>query len=405
MALPIPLLFFCVILLAFTPTTVAHPLKHSKLKGRLLHRNRDLSLHRAAGSNSGQSQTQRESIVGQFTAEVALQAATLEGIASITLPNILKRGEPHQDHAVLPGLPFTNAELQEKLNAIDSTIQSLVALFSDISTDLDDILTSTVNAIRPDVLLSSGYSAALSTTSIPTTSTHAALATMPTVIVLSTGSNTPTTSILSTLINLEPATTRTLTVSSTASTMPTSAPSTDPGARGGLYAFNPMSNRNVAVYYGQTTQTSSVPLSEVCADPDLNIVILAFVPDFFGPGGWPTLNMGPNCWAASAAQSQAGATGLIDCVSDGFAAVVQQCQDAGKKVMLSLGGAQGYSDTTIPNDLMAAKLADTLWNLFLGGIDNSTTSPLRPFGNIALDGIDIGKLKRWTTAMIPPLLL
>jgi chitinase len=162
-----------------------------------------------------------------------------------------------------------------------------------------------------------------------------------------------------------------------------------------------MAKDNVVVYYGQTTQTSAVPLTEVCADPSVDLVILAFVPDLFGPGGWPTLNMGPHCWAASAAQAEAGATGLIDCVSDGFATQVQQCQDSGKTVMLSLGGAQGYSDTAIPSDQDAEMLASQLWNLFLGGTEIPQTNAMRPFGNVVLDGIDIGKCCKSRTPYPP----
>ena len=96
--------------------------------------------------------------------------------------------------------------------------------------------------------------------------------------------------------------------------------------------------------------------------------------------------MGPHCWAATSAQTQAGASGLIDCVSPGFASQVSSCQSAGKKVLLSLGGAQGYSNTYIPSHEAADQLASTLWNLFLGGTDNSD---IRPFGSVVLDGIDI----------------
>ena len=151
-----------------------------------------------------------------------------------------------------------------------------------------------------------------------------------------------------------------------------------------------MAHNNVAVYYGQSDQTSAVQLTTICADPNVDIVTLAFLTTFFGPGGWPTLNIGPNCSPPTSAQSQAGASGLLDCVDDGFAAQVTQCQADGKKVLLSLGGAPGYSDTTITSAGQAQELAQTLWNLFLGG-QNSTTDAMRPFGNVVLDGLDIGK--------------
>jgi chitinase len=176
-----------------------------------------------------------------------------------------------------------------------------------------------------------------------------------------------------------------------ASAQSSATPAADSANRSEPYVFNPGANDNVVVYYGQTTQTSAVPFAQVCADPNVDMIILAFVPTFFGPGGWPTLNMGPHCWAPNTAQSQAGATGLIDCVSDGFAGQIQQCQNVGKKVLLSLGGAQGYSDTTIASDQDAEMLASKLWNLFLGGTEIAETNAIRPFGDVALDGIDIGE--------------
>lgn len=175
------------------------------------------------------------------------------------------------------------------------------------------------------------------------------------------------------------------------------ASSTSPGpptlsteASSAPYIFNPISPSNVAVYYGQTDQTSVVPLTKVCSDTNVDIVILAFLNNFYTPypsGNFPTLNMGPHCWAASSAQVSAGATGLVDCVSDGFAGLVESCQKIyGKKVFLSLGGAIGYSDTRIANDTAANALADTIWDLFLGG---SGLESIRPFGDVVLDGIDI----------------
>jgi len=151
------------------------------------------------------------------------------------------------------------------------------------------------------------------------------------------------------------------------------------------------SNLN-SVYYSQSDLTSSVPLSRICADPNIDIVVLSFVTSFFSPNGYPSLNLASNCWAASAGQSAIGATGLLDCGGDGFARQISDCQAAGKKVMLSLGGY--VADTSIPSEEKATELAHTLWGLFLGGKDNETLSGIRPFGaDVVLDGIDIGKLR------------
>ena len=62
-----------------------------------------------------------------------------------------------------------------------------------------------------------------------------------------------------------------------------------------------------------------------------------------------------------------------------MASDVKTCQDQGKIVTLSIGGATGA--VGFKNDTQAQNFADTIWNLFLGG--NST---MRPFGDAVLDG-------------------
>jgi hypothetical protein len=91
-----------------------------------------------------------------------------------------------------------------------------------------------------------------------------------------------------------------------------------------LPQFNPMVGGNVAVYYRQSDLTSQVPLSIVCNDPDIDIIILAFVIRFFTPAGWPTLNLGSLCSSPTAAQLQAGAAGLLACTSNSFDIQIEQ---------------------------------------------------------------------------------
>ncbi|KAL1967721.1 hypothetical protein VTN77DRAFT_2978 [Rasamsonia byssochlamydoides] len=102
---------------------------------------------------------------------------------------------------------------------------------------------------------------------------------------------------------------------------------------------------------------------------------------FFGAGGYPGMNMngldGP-----SAAQQAAGATDLLD--GTPLVPAIKKCQSAGKKVFISLGGADASSK--LASDEQGAQLADTVWNLFLGG-KNETA--LRPFPGVTLDGIDL----------------
>lgn len=61
---------------------------------------------------------------------------------------------------------------------------------------------------------------------------------------------------------------------------------------------------------------------------------------------------------------------------------IKACQDKGKIVTLSLGGATGGNGFS--SDSQAEQFAETIWNLFLGG-----QSDIRPFGNAVLDGVDL----------------
>lgn len=137
----------------------------------------------------------------------------------------------------------------------------------------------------------------------------------------------------------------------------------------------------LTVYWG--AEDDSTTLADVCADSSYDIVNLAFLSYFFAGGGYPELSLstldGP-----SKAQSAAGATDLQD--GSSLVSAIEACQSAGKLVILSLGGAVGFADVTLDSDDQAQQIAETLWNLFLGGTADST---LRPFGSLKLDGLDI----------------
>ena len=145
------------------------------------------------------------------------------------------------------------------------------------------------------------------------------------------------------------------------------------------------SGAKLAAWWGQTAAASTYSLSQICADPSFDIVMLSFLNDFFTGGGMPTLNLGSASGKPSAAQIAAGATGLFD-GSDGtdVLTAIQACQSSGKKVMLTLGGAEQYSQSSFASDDQAEGFAGTIWDLFLGG-----ESELRPFGSVKLDGIDV----------------
>jgi chitinase len=79
------------------------------------------------------------------------------------------------------------------------------------------------------------------------------------------------------------------------------------------------------------------------------------------------------------------APGLLSCSQ--LASDIDQCQKMyGKKILLSIGGATG--NIVFRNDGEAQDFADVLWKIFgpTGDIDDG----LRPFGDVVIDGFDIG---------------
>ncbi len=171
------------------------------------------------------------------------------------------------------------------------------------------------------------------------------------------------------------------------STGPASVPAAGPtgtGSAGAVATFNAKASTNQAVYYGQSPQTANVTLGTICEDPSVDIVILAFLSQFFGPGGYPVLNLGAACGSDATTQAQAkGATGILNCPE--VAGNITICQNKGKKVMLSLGGADGT--TVFASEKQAVNFATTVWNIFGGGMSDVG----RPFGNVTIDGFDIGE--------------
>ncbi|KAL8713313.1 MAG: hypothetical protein Q9220_002512 [cf. Caloplaca sp. 1 TL-2023] len=151
----------------------------------------------------------------------------------------------------------------------------------------------------------------------------------------------------------------------------------------GSSTFNAQSSSNLAVYYGQSGATSQTSLAQMCQDSNVDIVILAFLTTYFGPGGYPSLNFGAGCGGSSPAMQAAGASGLLSCPA--MASDIKTCQGLGKKVLLSLGGA--LATTAFSGDSQASDFATKLWNLF--GAGNGETAEMRPFGDAVLDGFDV----------------
>ncbi|CZR53040.1 uncharacterized protein PAC_02918 [Phialocephala subalpina] len=152
----------------------------------------------------------------------------------------------------------------------------------------------------------------------------------------------------------------------------------------GKYQFNPRSNSNVAVYYGQSPATSTTSLASQCADPSIDIVILAFViSQLSGGSKYPSINFGATCGGQTAIMASQ-APGLLYCPD--LAAQIKTCQSTyGKKVFLSVGGAA--SSISFTGVDQAKAFGDVLWDVF--GPAGNVDAGLRPFGSVEVDGFDI----------------
>lgn len=163
-------------------------------------------------------------------------------------------------------------------------------------------------------------------------------------------------------------------------------PSSRAGPSPGSGQFDAQSSNNVAVYYGQTDAAGRVSLGAMCQDENVDIVILAFLNIFFSDGGFPAVNFGAACGQQQTPQMvSAGATGLLSCPD--MASQIQQCQGLGKKVLLSLGGSNAVS--AFADESKATGFANQLWDLF--GAGTGVDPGLRPFGDVKIDGFDVGK--------------
>lgn len=139
----------------------------------------------------------------------------------------------------------------------------------------------------------------------------------------------------------------------------------------------------LTIYWG--AEDDQLSLTDVCNDDSYNIVNLAFLSYFFSDGGYPALAMS-GLTGPSAAQKKAGANQLKD--GSKLVSAIKTCQSKGKLVILSMGGANDYANVQLQSDAQGQQIADTIWNLFLGGTDKKE---LRPFGDVKLDGVDLGK--------------
>ena len=100
----------------------------------------------------------------------------------------------------------------------------------------------------------------------------------------------------------------------------------------------------------------------------------------------PDLNFGAAC-GEQTSEMMAEAPGLLSCPQ--LESYIDICQQTyGKKVLLSIGGSTSSLSFAYVSD--ASDFANILWQLF--GPPGSIDIQLRPFGNVSIDGFDVGKL-------------
>ncbi|KAJ1981994.1 Chitinase 2 [Dimargaris xerosporica] len=148
-----------------------------------------------------------------------------------------------------------------------------------------------------------------------------------------------------------------------------------------LQAFNVASNSNIVVYWGQNSNGVAnpgnrdhweKPLAYYCKNMDPDVVILSFLISFSPM----VLNFAYHC------ETTIPGSSLLSCPD--IARDIKTCQQMGKVVLLSLGGASGAYGFRSEED--GAAFAVTLWNTFFKG---HRKAQARPFGDTVLDGIDL----------------
>ncbi|MCJ1350300.1 MAG: Chitinase 3 [Icmadophila ericetorum] len=378
--------------------SVAGPVQAHKHHQRLHRRNPDPELSRRQAP-AAYPQIQAE--VDKFSAWMANWFASPNAGSASSIAQVQQE---LQNHEAAMAAAMGNTTSSQATQVLQSEIESFGAWISTwVSSASVMSPTDAVASLRQDVTsyedflsswLGSPVVAAPSAPASPTTTvmTTITLSQTTTLVSVVTASGTPpparTTAAPATTPAAAPSVSTAVILSITpVSTTPATTQSASAGGsqNGGTgSAFNPNADDNIALYFGQTAALAQVDLAQVCSAPGTTIVIVAFVTQFFGPGGYPIINFSGAIPGTVLPAAQAiGATGLLD--ASKLAAQVTQCQQMGKAVLLSLGGADDTSLFT--SDQQAQTFATQIWNLFGGGTGEK--SDLRPFGNVKFDGFDI----------------
>ncbi|KAJ5381478.1 Class III chitinase [Penicillium cataractarum] len=144
------------------------------------------------------------------------------------------------------------------------------------------------------------------------------------------------------------------------------------------------SAKNIAIYWGQNSLQGNggqvqQPLAHYCENDDIDVIPLAFDMMINGPGGVPQVDFS----VTSNDCDVFPGTQLKNCPKIGDD--IATCQQKGKTILLSIGGAT-YSEGGFKSDDDAKAGAKLMWETF--GPVQASSKALRPFGNVSIDGFD-----------------
>ncbi|KAJ5913168.1 Class III chitinase [Penicillium tannophilum] len=144
------------------------------------------------------------------------------------------------------------------------------------------------------------------------------------------------------------------------------------------------SDSNIVVYWGQNSLQGKggevqQPLAHYCENDNIDVIPIAFDMMVNGPGGVPEVDFSVTSQDCDVFPG----TQLKNCPQIGKD--IQTCQDKGKTILLSIGGAT-YSEGGFKSEADAKAGAKLIWDTF--GPQKDGSEALRPFGSAVLDGFD-----------------
>lgn len=172
------------------------------------------------------------------------------------------------------------------------------------------------------------------------------------------------------------------------------APRTVPGPGNNLQR----SDAKIAVYYGQGA--GQAELDTFCGESSYDIIPIGFV-NGFGNGytwyeaeqkfkynyGWPSANFGNMCGSANYKLPNGTETNMFTSCGV-LAANIDTCKKKGKKILLSIGGANDRSPYQLGSEKEGRDFADQIWGMF-GPKQAGWGDKPRPFGDVVVDGFDL----------------